>query len=1157
MSRLKLFLFGPPRVVIDDCQVSLPRRKIVALLAYLAVTRKRHQRDTLSTMLWPESSQTAARGALRRELYTLTSTLGNAWFHISRESVAIKPDAPIWLDVAEFRSLLVTTSTHQHDSDAICTICVANLREAAALYTDDFLVGFSLADALEFDDWQRFEAESLRREFVGGLARLCQLQRELGEYEQAIGSARRWLVFDTLCEPAHRELMLLYALTGEDKAAIRQYEACVRALDQEFGVSPAAETIELYQSIRNRRIAAVHPGIKVPTATLETKGAAHEDALATRSSFQNGESTATPIAAQPSGELHPRAGQRILDPIPLIGRHDEWRQLQLAWDKACQEGVHCVVITGDAGIGKTRLAEEMEAWVREQGAHTAQVRAYAAQSELAYAAVVELLHTEALRVRLDKLSNVWLSHITRLLPDLLAMRPNLTPPDPTFDNWQRHQLFEALGNVLAAEPHSLLVVLDDLHWSDQETIDWLHFLLCSARHHDLQLTQRSPLLVVGTIRSGEANAGHPLHRLLWELRRHDRLTEIDLKPLDTDDVALLATHVAQQPLEPAFLTVLQQTSEGNPLFVVETTRSALEDGGQYRIRHTPPTPDFSDAALPALPPKVYAMLQTRLAQLSPQALEIAELAAAIGRFFSSDLLAAAIQLNGETLAAGLDELWERRIIREQGADAYDFSHDRIREVAYSQIGRARRRLLHRRIAEALENFAAHRLEHVSGEIASHFEQAGLIKRAIEAYARAAVTAQQIGAYHDGIALLMRVLTLLARLPDTLERQAQELAICLHLALLQRTAFGYAAAEHGQSLLRARILCQELNKQDSLHHVLMGLYTHFFARGAIAASQSIAEELLTVAEHTRNLMALEEAHHAMGSNLFARGEFAAAHDHFQRALTYYDSQRSQAHISQFGFDLGCFTRAFDTHLLWLLGQPEAAVQQMQETIAYARDLAHPYSLALVLAYGAMLHQFRREPDQVIRLAEEALAICTKHRITYYEVWCKILYAWAKGKQEDAIENLAAIQLGLERFHTTESGVRLPYYISLQAELYLYTDNYSATLAMLDRAEKIAVQSGESWWMAELQRLRGEALRKSGRPLAEVGTQFEKAVALAHRQHAKVLELRAGVSQSRFWQEQGIEPRAQQDLTELLHSFAEGQDSADLTDANTLLRSLGPL
>ncbi|MEZ4868573.1 MAG: AAA family ATPase [Caldilineaceae bacterium] len=1075
MPDLKLFLLGAPRITLAEQPLELPRRKVMALLAYLAVTRRRHSRDRLATLLWPESSQKAARGALRRELHALTTLLGDTLFNNTTEMVELHAEAAIWVDTLTFQHLAQRGADHDHAIDTACDQCQAALVQALALYTDDFLAGFTLPDATDFDEWQRFEAEGLRRAFAGLLAKLIHWQREQGEYAQAITYARRWLALDTMQESVHRELIELYALAGEEAAALRQYNECVQILDQELGAPPAAETVALAEAIRGRRFPQTpHPRQRPPTTPSRP--------------------TRSVVLPQPL--------------IPLVGRQTEWRNLQDAWTIAQQRGVHCVVITGEAGIGKTRLAEEMAVWAQQQEIATAQTRAYAAQGELAYAAVVALLRTAPLQRHIHTRDSVCLSHLSRLLPELRETYPTLPQPEPVMDSWQRQQLFAALAQLYSAASEPFLLIFDDLQWADRETLEWLHYLIATLSQRADRDSTPLRLLLVGTLRTGEVGVDHLVYRLLRGLQRDEHLTQIDLTPLDKADAATLAGEVATRPLTPTLLARLQQQTAGNPLYIVESVRTALlptvpEATGAYHkggeaptnqiatSRLSPLIGDESEATeqakqtqaqlgepITALPPKVYAVIQARLQQLSAQAQELTALAAVIGRAFSLDLLTLATQLPEEALALAVDELWEHQIIREQGDERYDFSHDRIRDVAYSQIGPGRRRLLHRYVAEALEKVQAERLAEVSSELARHYAQAGLYKRALAYYAQAAGAAQQIGACTEAIALLQHGIALLPKLPDTIERKAQELTFLLQLSALQRTVFGYAAAAHGQTLARARILCHELNKQEALHHLLMGLYTHYFGRGAIHESKSIAEELLTLANERQDLMALEEAHHAMGSHLFALGNFPAAHDHFQRGIAAYDPQRHTQHVAHFGFNLGCFSRAFDTHVLWMLGEREKAAQQMRATIEHARALGHPFTLALVLAYSAMLHQFGGEPATVVATTTEALALCHKHGITYYEVWCTLLHTWAVASQSGDPAGPATMQQALARFRATESGVRLPYYLSLFAELHLQHHQLEEGLAVLTEAEQLAVDQGESWWLAKIYQLRGEIDHRIG-------------------------------------------------------------------------------
>ncbi len=251
MPYLALYLLGPPRIELDGEPVWISRRKVVALLAYLAMTGTPHSRDALATLLWPERSQSRARAYLRRALSELNRAVGEGFLAIDRETAGVDPDAELWLDVDEFRERLTAGETHDHPPDDLCPDCVPLLTEAVALYRDDFLAGFTLRDSPGFDEWQFFQTDELRDELASVLERLMQWYDGQGEYAAAIHHVRRRLALDPLNERAHRKLMELYAQAGHHAAALRQYQECARILEEELDVAPSRATARLYQQIRD------------------------------------------------------------------------------------------------------------------------------------------------------------------------------------------------------------------------------------------------------------------------------------------------------------------------------------------------------------------------------------------------------------------------------------------------------------------------------------------------------------------------------------------------------------------------------------------------------------------------------------------------------------------------------------------------------------------------------------------------------------------------------------------------------------------------------------------------------------------------------------------------------------------------------------------
>jgi hypothetical protein len=358
------------------------------------------------------------------------------------------------------------------------------------------------------------------------------------------------------------------------------------------------------------------------------------------------------------------------------------------------------------------------------------------------------------------LADPWLRELARLLPEILSERPDLPPPGPLTEAWQRLRLFEALSHALLAGHSALLLVLDDLQWCDRDTLDWLHYLLHARDAADA----RMQLLVVATVRP-EEEGRTALDSWVAGLSRARNLTEIELGPLSQDATLTLADRIAGRPLDRALGPLLFQGTEGHPLFIVEMVRA-----GFGQVRSTTANHAAAMTATPAtLPMKVRQVIEARLAQLSAPARSTVELAAVIGRAFTFSVLAAASDLSEDVLVGCLDECWRKRIIREREDDAYDFSHDKLREAAYAGLSRTRRRWLHGRVAQALERANAPELERAASLIASHFEAAGLAAQAIDYYDRAAALARRVYAHGDALAAVERALSLLAALLDDAAR----------------------------------------------------------------------------------------------------------------------------------------------------------------------------------------------------------------------------------------------------------------------------------------------------------------------------------------------------------------------------------------------------
>ncbi|HET9292283.1 MAG TPA: AAA family ATPase, partial [Actinomycetes bacterium] len=479
MSELRIALLGPPRVERDGAPIEVDTRKAIALLAYLAIQPERHGRDAVAGLLWPDYDTEHARGALRRTLSTLNKAVGPGWLAADRTTVGFARTS-FWLDVARFGELLAGVREHGHAPEDACPACVAPLEEAARLHRGDFLAGFSLRDSDSFDDWQYFQAERLRRELAATLERLATAQIGQHRWDDAVDAARRFLALDPLHEPAHRQLMRIYAWSGRRGAALRQFQACQKVLEEELGVEPLEETVAVHEAIQANRL----PPPPDPVAPVPEPG--------------------PPVPAPPVGERRaptggsPRAVHSPPVPpvVPLVGREREWAALLDAYAGVTGDG-RLVVIEGEAGIGKTRLAAELAGHARSLGASVLSGRCYEEETAVAYGPFIEALRGALARSgSFDRVPRHWLAEARRLLPELVEAHPDLPEPGPLDGPAAGRQFLEGVSQLLLAAcagPVPGLLVLDDLHWADEASLEVLAYLI-----HRLE---GRPLLVVACWRS--------------------------------------------------------------------------------------------------------------------------------------------------------------------------------------------------------------------------------------------------------------------------------------------------------------------------------------------------------------------------------------------------------------------------------------------------------------------------------------------------------------------------------------------------------------------------------------------------------------------------------------------------------------------------------
>jgi DNA-binding SARP family transcriptional activator/predicted ATPase len=882
---LEIVLLGAPRASRDGEQVVFETRKAMALLAHLALAERPRSRDGLCELLYPSHPPDRARGALRRTLSTLRTGIGEQWLDTAGDSISLRRGAQLAIDVDRFRALAANGARGEH------------LEQAADLFAGEFLEGFSLRDSPDFDDWQRDEASALRRELAAALRRLVEHLVARGDIEQAVPRARQWLALDPLHEPAHRELIRLYAWSGDRAAALEQYRTCVRTLNHELGVSPLEETATLY--------AQVNEGTLPPPAT-------------------------------PRPAPRARPGTAVAPPeLPLVGRATQLAMLLEAHAAAQADG-RLVVIEGEAGIGKTRLAGELVDRAGGEGAVVLSARCHDDEAGLPYGAIVDLLREAATNAAggdwPHAVSAQRLADASLLLPDLAGLARGTADALPLEGPGAQVRLMEGVAAVISAacegEPPGIVVV-DDVHAADEATLDALCYL-------GRRLRGRSMVLVLSW-RSEAVPPGHRLRRLAIDLARDERVTIVNPSRLDEEEVAELvrATHPGDGARELERRVFVE--SEGLPLFVAEylaVVRSGLD-----------PADD--------LPPQMRGLLDGRLAGLGDAARQVLGAAAAIGRSFAVDTLRQASGRSDEETVGALEELVGSGVVRERpGAEpAYDFSHDKLRALVYEQIGIARRRLLHARVADALGGPRSD--GETAALVAAHLRLAGDRDAAAEYEVLAADHAESLYAHADALEHLESALALGHPDAATLHERIGDVRTLLGDYAGALTSYETAGAYCPPAALAAiehkvgNVLQRRGEWERAEGRFLAAL------DGAGPETPGLRARVLTDLGLTLHLAGTPERPVALVREALALAQDAAD----ARA-------EAQAHNM-----LGVLARS--------AGDSAIAVRELERSLALARELGDAPAQAAALNNLALVRRDAGALPDALELTEAALALCARY------------------------------------------------------------------------------------------------------------------------------------------------------------------------------------
>lgn len=841
---------------------------------------------------------------------------------------------------------------------------------------------------------------------------------------------------------------------------------------------------------------------------------------------------------------------------PLIGREQELALLVQCWDKARRGHGQVVLLSGEPGIGKSRLT----AGLRERLAgetHT-QVRYYGSpyhQSSALHPVISQLeraagfTRNDSASVKLHKLA-VLLARSSAHLPDELPLLASLLsvstegryPPLALTPQRQKEQTLNALELQLVglAAHQPVLLVFEDLHWVDPTTRQLLDRLMARVRE--------LPVLLLMTHRPDFSPPS----------LEADHITRIALNRLDhTQNEALVTTLAGGKRLPRELLEPILARAEGIPLFVEELTKTVLQAG---YLRDEGDHYALSGPLPPAVVPEtLHDSLMARLDRLV-SVKEVAQTGAVIGRHFSHDLLAAVSLLAGQALEHALKQLAEAELIEQHGVSpeiTYTFNHALVRDAAYGSILRTKRRVLHERIAHALEEKFPRTVETEPELLAHHFEGAGLPEPAITYWHRAGQRAVRRSALAEALDHERRGLALIEGLREGSERDRRELELQNTLGPALLMTKGYAAPEVEQAFARALALAECLENTPDLFLALRGLWAFYFVRAEYPSARELSEQLLKLAEREGDSAYALEAHRAMGMTLQCMGDFAPALQHLERGSELYDPQRHGEHAFRYGNDPGMVCLIYGATALWFLGYPQRALDRLEDGLQLAHELNHPFTLTQALALATSLHQLRGEVQPTLERGEASLALAAKHGSFPY--WTAIVGAtrgWALGESGDVQSGLNEIRRARAAYEATGALVVRPWFLGRLAESCRSANELPEAFTLVDEACAEAQRTGEGLHQSDLERLRGDLTLQRGGPDAagEAQAYFLRASERARAQGARSWELRAATSLARMWYEQGKREAARELLGPVYGAFDEGLGTVDLRNAACLLQAL---
>ncbi len=840
---------------------------------------------------------------------------------------------------------------------------------------------------------------------------------------------------------------------------------------------------------------------------------------------------------------------------PLIGRDREIGILHERWEQVVEGNGQVVLLSGEAGIGKSRLLQELKQHVaRNPQAWLTECYCSPYHQSSALYPIIDLLERIVLQLKredspLDKLKKLEeflvrygmpLTETVPLLAPLLSIPfgENYSPPALTPERQKQKTLTLLLTVLLErAAQQPVLFVIEDLHWADPSTLELLNLIV-----------DQGPTTKIFTLLTFRPDFTPP-----WPMRSH--LTYITLNRLPQKEVANMVAKVTKGKALPAAVRdhVLSH-SDGVPLFIEEMTKMVMESGllnekeDQYEL-----TGSLKQLAIPTT---LRDSLEARLDRL-PTAKEVAQLASVLGREFPFEWLQAVSTLDEAPLEEELSRLVNAELLYRRGVPpkvSYLFKHALIQEAAYESLLKSTRQQYHGQIAEKLLAGFPETGETRPELLAYHFTEAGMKQRALDYWQRAGKLAAQRSANQEAIAHLRKALAVLETLPDSPEKIQQELALQMTLGPTLMAIKGYAAPEVEATYARARLICEQIGDTPQIVMVLFGLWAFYVVRGNLETARDLGGQILRLVEGAEDSGLPLEAYVVLGVTFYFLGEFPSAKEHLEKAIALYDPEKHASHALLVGQDPGMASRIYLAKTLRIMGYAEQADRYMKEARAIADNLKHSHTTAFCLTYMTVVKQYGQEVEDTKNFAQQTIALSTEQGFPIWVSAGQVMHGWALARLGQRDEGIEEIKQGIFSWRATGTGLYTPYWLAQLAEAHALSGELEAAQAAIEEAIALEEKGEERVTLADLYRLKGDLLLKlpaDKMTTEEAETCFQKALDIARQQSAKLWELRAAIGLARLWKSQKKSEQAKALLKACYEKFSEGLNTVDLKVARELL------